>query len=201
MNLQELLGKWKPIPAYPVELDFAVATCNDWLLDLGWKPLPKSAWMVALKASEPSDEEMKLLQAKQTEPPFGPVHLGWMALLAQEVGLFETIRYAAITAETTQTKDVLQDFLYRIRGIPPELLTKSVFRQEEFLRHWAATFQIPIVGEDPAQTSRALLLGDYLRALKEAALAEKKLMSELEERNRIIAELQKKAAAIRSSYE
>ncbi len=201
MNLPELLKKWKSLQAFPVEFDFAVAACNDWLLELGWAPLPKSAWVNALKSAEPTLDELKLLQTKQLSPPFGLKHLGWMALLAQELGLFETIQHTSLTPDQRQTKVAIQDFLYRIRGIPPDLLAKSVFRQEEFLRHWAATFQIPIASEAKAKSTQALHVGDYLRALKEAAVAEKKLQSELDERNRIIAQLQEQAAANRSSYE
>lgn len=201
MNLQELLKKWKQLQAFPIEFDFAVATCNDWFLDLGWAPLPRSDWVKVLRAAEPTREELTLLQTKQTSPPFGSRHLGWMALLAQEVGLFETIQHTSLTTDHRQTKVAIQDFLYRIRGIPPDLLTKSVLRQEEFLRHWAAIFQLSIAGEDKAKSAKALQIGDYLQALKEAAVAEKKLQNDLEERNRIIAKLKEQAAANRSSYE
>ncbi len=201
MNQHTLIRKAKGIEGSPPPFEYAMATVNDFVLDLSLKPLSAKDWQSLFDQAAPSTTELDVLVAKKLSPPFANDHLRWIAHFGRELGLFNLTKEALSKSNSKPEGDSMARLLLELRGLPPHYLTTSFFRQEEFFRKWAAAFGLSIDDESPATSKKNLAKCDYLNSLMNAGRAEKDLEKELKARQKVLEEIQRQAAANRGSYE
>jgi len=167
-----------PLPS-PVPPDAAAAIVADCFRMAGKPPPADAAW--AAWSSEPRS--------------------AWGEQIGVLAHFLATTRLRENTVEALRRagdrRKALPDFIDRVAPLSAEMIRANAFRQEEFLRAWAAWCLAPIEGETAPESERRLDRLDYRKTLKEYRTAEEARKKEDVARAKTLKEAEERAAAAR----
>jgi hypothetical protein len=165
----------------PIPIEIAVATISDTQRAAGKRPVPDATWGEIVAKNAPNQLEQLAV-------------LAWM-LHATSLRA-DTI--VAIGVGGHDAKRAVLAFLASIAPLTGDMIRTNAFRQEEFLRKWAAVWAAPIAGEKPEDSARRLEQLDYRKALAEFERAEAARKVEAEKRAKALREAAERDAAASS---
>lgn len=91
----------------------------------------------------------------------------------------------------------LQQFFEEVHPLTAEMVRSNAFRQEEFLRKWAAALGADIEGETPRESAQRLKDLDYRQAVTDLRNVEEARRKEADRRQKMLQEAQRKDAEAR----
>jgi hypothetical protein len=142
----------------------------------------------------PSQAEWTKLEQRVKNPLFRE-QVGMLAhvLLVSDLRK-KTVLYLT-TDRTPQAR--LQQFFEEVHPLTAEMIRSNAFRQEEFLRKWAAAIGADIEGEAEYESKRILKDLDYRQAVTDLRKVEEARRLEADRRQEMLQEAQRKEAEAR----
>jgi hypothetical protein len=180
MDLKKLRDEIAAAPLHsPVPLEVAVAVISDCFRMAERAPVEDARW-------EKWKKKPRKLWAEQ---------MGILAHFLASTSLRETTVEALRKAG--DRRGALADFFERVEPLTAEMIRANLFRQEEFLRVWAAWCLAPIEGESAQAAERRLDRLDYRKTLEEYRKAEDARKKEGVARAKALKEAEERETAAR----